>query len=159
MAYNAISTLLGALRATHGDAVVRDQVSGYYIAQYGRDAAGAIDDQIEPEDWKPWQVLSLAAAAALLKEIAPDRAPPASAAPTAVRAPTVGTAPAATPDRTAARRSRSSVDPPLTPAVTVSPGAKRRAVPAHIVSEPHSLFRAEPPAPEEGLELRLDVPR
>ena len=70
MAYNAISTLLGALRATHGEAVVRDQVSGYYIAQFGRDALGAIDDMIEPEDWVPWQMLSVPDAAALLKKIA-----------------------------------------------------------------------------------------
>ena len=70
MAYNAISTLLGALRATHGEAVVRDQVSGYYIAQFGRDAVGAIDDMIEPEDWVPWQTLSVPDAAVLLKKIA-----------------------------------------------------------------------------------------
>ena len=70
MAYNAISTLLGALRATHGEDVVRDQVSGYYLAQFGRDAVGAIDDLIEPQDWAPWQTLSMPAAAALLKAIA-----------------------------------------------------------------------------------------
>ncbi len=70
MAYNAISKLLGALRATHGEAAVRDQVSGDYIAQFGRDAVGAIDDMIETEDWVPWQTLSTPDAAALLKEIA-----------------------------------------------------------------------------------------
>ncbi len=57
-------------RAAHGEAVVRDQVSGYYIAQFGRDAVGAIDDLIEPDDWKLWQQLSMPAAAALLKAIA-----------------------------------------------------------------------------------------
>jgi hypothetical protein len=70
MADNAISTLLGALRATHGEAVVRDQVSGYYIAQFGRDAVVAIDDMIEPADWIPWQMLSLPDAAVRLKKIA-----------------------------------------------------------------------------------------
>ena len=70
MAYNAISTLLGALRATHGEDVLRDQVSGYYLAQFGRDAVGAIDDLIEPQDWVPWQTLSMPAAAVLLKAIA-----------------------------------------------------------------------------------------
>lgn len=70
MAYNAIATLLGALRATHGEAVVREHVSGYYLAQFGRDAVGHIDDFIEPEGWKRWQGLPLVAAAALLKEIA-----------------------------------------------------------------------------------------
>ena len=57
-------------RAAHGEAVVRDQESGYYIAQFGRDAVGAIDDLIEPDDWKLWQQLSMTAAAALLKAIA-----------------------------------------------------------------------------------------
>ena len=70
MAYNAISTLLGAMRATHGEAVVRDQVSGYYIAEYGRDAVGGIDAVTEPADWSPWQTMSVAAAASLLKAIA-----------------------------------------------------------------------------------------
>lgn len=70
MAYNAMTTLLGALRATHGEAVVQEQVSGYYIAQYGRDAVGAIDDLVEPEDWRPWQSMPLYQAAALLKAIA-----------------------------------------------------------------------------------------
>jgi len=70
MAYNAISTLLGAMRATHGEAVVRDQVSGYYIAQFGRDAVGAVDDLIEADGWERWRGLPLAVAASLLKEIA-----------------------------------------------------------------------------------------
>lgn len=70
MAYNAFSTLLGAMRATHGEAVIQEQVSGYYIAEYGRDAVGAIDDVTEPEDWRPWQRMPLAVAAALLKSIA-----------------------------------------------------------------------------------------
>jgi DDE family transposase len=70
MAYNAIATLLGALRATHGEKVVRDQVSGYYLAQFGREAVGHVDDFIEPEGWEVWRRLPLAAAAALLKEIA-----------------------------------------------------------------------------------------
>lgn len=70
MSYNTISTLLGALRATHGEEVVREHVSGYYIAEFGRDAVGTIDDLVEPEAWKAWSGLPLAAAAALLKEIA-----------------------------------------------------------------------------------------
>ncbi len=70
MAYNAVSTLLGAMRATHGEEVVHEQVSGYYIAEYGRDAVGAVDDMTEPEDWRSWQQMSLVAAAALLKAIA-----------------------------------------------------------------------------------------
>lgn len=70
MAYNAITTLLGAMRATHGDEVVRERVSGYYIAEYGREAVGGVDDMTEPEDWGPWQQMTPAAAAALLKEIA-----------------------------------------------------------------------------------------
>lgn len=43
MAYNAVSTLLGALRglrATHGEEVVATQGSGCYIAEYGREAVG-----------------------------------------------------------------------------------------------------------------------
>lgn len=70
MAYNAISTLLGALRATHGDEVVQEKVSGYYIAQFGRDAVGAIDDVTEEQDWAAWRELTLIAAAALLKATA-----------------------------------------------------------------------------------------
>jgi hypothetical protein len=70
MAYNAVSTLLGALRATHGDAVVTDEISGYYIAEFGRDAVGMIDDLVEPSAWRAWRTLPLAAAAALLKAIA-----------------------------------------------------------------------------------------
>jgi hypothetical protein len=70
MAYNAVSTLLGALRATHGEAVVAEQVSGYYVAQFGRDAVGAIDDVLEPDDWTRWRQLAVAAAAVLLKAMA-----------------------------------------------------------------------------------------
>ena len=70
MAYNAIATLLGALRATHGDEVVREQVSGYYLAQFGRDAVGHVDDLIEPEGWALWIALPLLEAAALLKATA-----------------------------------------------------------------------------------------
>jgi len=70
MAYNAISTLLGAMRATHGEAVVRDQVSGYYLAQFGREAVGHVDDMVEDPGWATWRTMPLALAAALLKEIA-----------------------------------------------------------------------------------------
>jgi len=70
MAYNAVSTLLGAMRATHGEAVVREQVSGYYLAQFGRDAVGAVDDLVEEDAWARWRGLTLLAAAALLKETA-----------------------------------------------------------------------------------------
>lgn len=67
MAYNAVSTLLGALRATHGEEVVATQVSGYYIAEYGREAVGVIDDLVEAKDWKSWRKMPLPEAAAFLK--------------------------------------------------------------------------------------------
>lgn len=70
MAYNAITTLLGALRATHGDAVVHEKVSGYYIAEYGRDAVGRIDDYIDDEEWETWRRMPLREAAELLKATA-----------------------------------------------------------------------------------------
>lgn len=70
MAYNAIATLQGALRATHGEATVAKEVSGYSIAQFGRDAVGAIDDLLEPPDWQPWQGLPPDRAAPWLKAIA-----------------------------------------------------------------------------------------
>jgi hypothetical protein len=70
MAYNAIATLLGAMRATHGEAFVRDHVSGYYLARFGRDAVGSVDDMIKDEAWTTWRTMPIALAAALLKEIA-----------------------------------------------------------------------------------------
>jgi hypothetical protein len=70
MAYNAVAALLGAMRATHGEETVQEKVSGYYIAEYGRDAVGGIDDVTEPEDWLPWQTMPQGQAAALLKAIA-----------------------------------------------------------------------------------------
>jgi len=70
MAYNAISTLLGALRATHGDEVVQERVSGYYLVEYGRDAVGRIDDYIDDEEWESWRTMPLAEAAVLLKATA-----------------------------------------------------------------------------------------
>ena len=70
MAYHAVSTLLGALRATHGEEVVATQVSGYYIAEYGREAVGVIDDLVEVEEWKSWRKMPLPEAAAFLKATA-----------------------------------------------------------------------------------------
>lgn len=71
LAYNVVSTVLGALRATHGEAFVREQVSGYYIAQFGREAVGGVvDATIEEEDWRAWRDLDVPAAAALLKATA-----------------------------------------------------------------------------------------
>lgn len=70
IAYNAISTVLGALRATHGEEVVREHVSGYYLVEFSRDAVGAIDDFIEDTDWDRWRGLPIDEAAALLKAIA-----------------------------------------------------------------------------------------
>jgi hypothetical protein len=70
MAYNAISTLLGAMRATHGEAFVREHVSGYYLAQFGREAVGHVDDMVEDDAWEAWRTMSIPLAAVLLKEIA-----------------------------------------------------------------------------------------
>jgi IS4 transposase len=71
LAYNVVSTVLGALRATHGETFVCEQVSGYYIAQFGREAVGGVvDATIEEEEWAAWRTLSAPAAAALLKATA-----------------------------------------------------------------------------------------
>ena len=70
MAYNAISTLLGAMRATHGEDFVREHVSGYYLVQFGREAVGHVDDMLEDDGWDTWRTMSVPLAAALLKEIA-----------------------------------------------------------------------------------------
>jgi hypothetical protein len=68
MAYNAITTLLGALRARHGEAVVDRGISGYSVAEFGRDAVGVIDDLVEPGTWRHWQTMTLSAPALLLRQ-------------------------------------------------------------------------------------------
>jgi hypothetical protein len=70
VAYNTISTLLGALRSIHGEKLVAEQVSGYYLVEFGRGAVGTIDELVEPPAWQSWRSLTLAAAACLLREIA-----------------------------------------------------------------------------------------
>ena len=58
------------LQLTHGDEVVQEQVSGYYLVEYGRDAVGRIDDYIDDEEWESWRTMPLAEAAVLLKATA-----------------------------------------------------------------------------------------
>ena len=67
MAYNAVSTLLGGLRAVHGEAFVQEHVSGYYIVEFGRLGSVSLDELVEADTWTRWSTMSLAEAAALLK--------------------------------------------------------------------------------------------
>jgi hypothetical protein len=67
MAFNAVATLLGGLRAIHGEAFVREHVSGYYIVEYGRLGAVSVDDFVEPDAWTKWNTMPVTTAAALLK--------------------------------------------------------------------------------------------
>jgi len=69
MTYNAVSTLLGGLRAIHGEAFVRDHVSGYYIVEYGRLGVLSLDELVEPDTWTKWSMMPLAIAAELLKSM------------------------------------------------------------------------------------------
>lgn len=69
MAYNAVSTLLGGLRAIHGEEFVREHVSGYYIVEYGRLGSLSVDDFVEPDTWTKWNTMPLAMAAELLKSM------------------------------------------------------------------------------------------
>lgn len=69
MAYNAVSTLLGGLRAIHGEAFVQDHVSGYYIVEYSRLGALSVDELVEPETWTKWNTMPLTIAAELLKSM------------------------------------------------------------------------------------------
>jgi hypothetical protein len=69
MAYNAVSTLLGGLRAIHGEAFVQEHVSGYYIVEYGRLGSLSLDELVEADTWTKWNTMPLAIAAALLKSM------------------------------------------------------------------------------------------
>ena len=69
MAYNAVSTLLGGLRAIHGEAFVQEHVSGYYIVEYGRLGSVSLDELVEADTWTRWNTMPLAIAAALMKSM------------------------------------------------------------------------------------------
>jgi hypothetical protein len=62
-AYNVLSTVQAALRAEFGVEKIRDEVSGYYIANEVRSTAMGMDIVVEASAWEPFQTMSPAALA------------------------------------------------------------------------------------------------
>ncbi len=69
MAYNTLSVVQGALRAVHGETVVREEVSGYHIVHQARAEAGGLDALIEEQEWEPVRAMPVAEFATWLVEI------------------------------------------------------------------------------------------
>lgn len=69
-AYNVMSVVLGALRAVHGDAVVSEEVSGYYIAEQARADGGGLDVLLSAQDWAAVRAMEIALVAKELLQIA-----------------------------------------------------------------------------------------
>jgi Transposase DDE domain len=70
LATNAVALLKGALRAVHGAQVVREQVSGYYLALEIRQSYDGMMVAIPPEHWTVFRTCSDAAMAAVLRTLA-----------------------------------------------------------------------------------------
>jgi hypothetical protein len=70
LATNAVALVKGALRAVHGEPVVREQVSGYYLALEIRQSSDGMMVAIPPEHWTVFRTCSDAAMAAVLRTLA-----------------------------------------------------------------------------------------
>ena len=69
MAYNTLSVVQGALRAVHGEKVVKEDVSGYHIVHQARAEVGGLDTLIEEQEWEPVRTMPVAQLATWLVEI------------------------------------------------------------------------------------------
>jgi IS4 transposase len=70
VAFNAVSVLKASLRAVHGEAVVRDQVSGYHLSLEIRGAYDGMMVAIPGKHWTIFRTLSAGQLATVLKNIA-----------------------------------------------------------------------------------------
>jgi hypothetical protein len=70
LAYNAVAVLKASLRAAHGEATVREQVSSYYLALEIRQAYDGMAIAIADEHWLPLRGLEPEPMAAWLKQTA-----------------------------------------------------------------------------------------
>jgi hypothetical protein len=69
MAYNTLLVVQGALRAVHGETVVREEVSGYHLVHRARAEVGGLDTLLEDKDGEPFRRMPVAELAELLVEI------------------------------------------------------------------------------------------
>ncbi len=69
-AYNALSTILAALRSVQGESVVEDQVSGYYLSLEVSQVYKGMAIAIPNEHWSVFHDLTTAQLAKLLKQLA-----------------------------------------------------------------------------------------
>ena len=69
MAYNTLSVVQGALRAVHGEQVVKEDVSGYHIVHQARADVGGLDVFLEDKDWEPVRAMPVAEMAEWIVEI------------------------------------------------------------------------------------------
>jgi len=70
VAYNIMSTIKAALRASYGEEKIEAEVSGYYIAGELSRVRDGMELAIEPEDWQPYQNVSTSNLAKQLLELA-----------------------------------------------------------------------------------------
>ena len=70
VAYNAVSLLKASLRAVHGEAKVREEVSGYYLSLEIRGTYDGMMIAIPEEHWQVFGTMHLEEFVALLKELA-----------------------------------------------------------------------------------------
>ena len=69
-AYNVLSVLKGALRAMHGEEKVRQEVSGYYIANEISRTYGGMMIAIPDESWVVFARMTVKEFARVLKDLA-----------------------------------------------------------------------------------------
>lgn len=69
-AFNAVSVLKASLRAVHGEEVVQNEISGYYLSLEIQGTYDGMMIAIPEPYWAPFRTLSLAKFVQLLKEIA-----------------------------------------------------------------------------------------
>ena len=70
VAYNVLSTLKAALRSVHGEAVVAEDVSGYYVADEIPMTHGGMMIAIPEDEWVGFQGLTAVELAGVLVELA-----------------------------------------------------------------------------------------
>ena len=58
VAYNIMATIKAALRSSYGEEKIENEISGYYIAGELSRTREGMELIIEPEEWKPFQVMS-----------------------------------------------------------------------------------------------------
>lgn len=58
VAYNIMATIKAALRSSHGEEKIENEVSGYYIAGELARTREGMELILEPEEWKPFELMS-----------------------------------------------------------------------------------------------------